>query len=339
MLNHSTVQFSNHTIAPLNYTPEGITLPASKQVPLCPRSGGEICGPLGWEFMVVFVNCVGILVNIMHLVILARLDSLRGTRYLIVLQQIAVADIFCSIGNAVRLMCPVHVSSRHLAAGIFVSSMSDALAGWRYYIVGFACIERYMAVCKPFFYNGHFVVTNIGKLMWISFVFCLGNSFARDMIFQDELCLDTALGASNTYEHLPAAMYTIAVGAAPLIVSAVLSVFILIELQKMRKRNLSDKQKEVNNAAVYILITNFVLVACLLPFLLDFGLTALTTVYVETHLLSWISILAFGLYGTANTVVYGWRNKAYINKAKSLFGIKPSDVSYSIENGGTGTTS
>lgn len=151
----------NHT-CPVNVTAATTETTEEPLLKLCERSV-QMCTSIGLEAIFMVVNSVCIIINIIHMTILSKIESLRNTPYYSVLKTMALSDIIGSMANIVRLLCIVHKHSDTLAVAIGVSAGSDSAAGWRYYIIGWACFERYMAVCRPFEYRGNPLVANIGE--------------------------------------------------------------------------------------------------------------------------------------------------------------------------------
>lgn len=285
-------------------------------------TGQRICDDETWEMACLALNILSIIVNVLHLVILGRMSSLKGKNYLKLLNHIGVVDILSSVSLMVQTNCQLHhltlEGSRTLGASI--SIVTNVAPTFRYYLFALGSCDRYMAICKPMMYRQSQVYRHFDwwlALGWvISFIFIS----VRDIVFSAELCVNSVLGASNYAGTTPSSLSSSFLMIFT-ILSTGLQIRIGIEMYRMRKQNLIPNHSQVIKATLYILVIYVEFVLCLCPVLL-----CLLLAFVQKcgFFSVWISSTAFSLYGTINSVTYGWINQSYRIEVRRMLGYKPT---------------
>lgn len=181
----------------------------------------------------------------------------------------------------------------------------------------FAVIDRYVVLRWPFDYPG----TVIARLILSATLFfaisqrALGSYFAPHQSF----CIDTIAGPGNNARPFSTAgIYNMVLTLIPPVVSLVGSILVLFELLKMRKRSLNAQQREISEAAKYIIIINTLLLLNLMPMYLSMLLGHSASPVAATSLI-YVSVFSFSIYGIFNIIIYGLRYKSYRDTLRGLF--------------------
>ena len=114
----------------------------------------DVCAATWYEFVMIFINCLSIVINILHIVILRRIAAKRRgstqvNRYQTLIQFISVMDICCAMANVVKVNCRLHhlLSRAPKWVGIIIMISEDCFLMYRYPLLVIACAERYFSLC------------------------------------------------------------------------------------------------------------------------------------------------------------------------------------------------
>ena len=284
-------------------------------VPVCDGTE-KLCVDPAMEWTVNIINIVAVGVNILHMIVLRKIDTLQGTPYLKILLSMAISDILCAVMSVPERLCMVRrfLSTSHQAYTATLSIIASTFIGFRYYHLAFAALNQFYTICFPLHYAGSVIATKTSLALGFVFMFTMTMSIIKDSVFSGSLCIDTMYGPTNESPSVDnitgAKIITIVLSLVPLVFIILLSVLVLVELCKMRKRAHTGQQQDSINATKYILTIVAVFIMCLCPLYVDL-LIDLQSYPTLALVLDWFSIVAFMLYGIVNTVIYGWKNKTY----------------------------
>lgn len=268
----------------------------------------NICGDMTWEMLCTAMSAVSVVVNILHLVAVHSMPSLKGRTYLKLLTHIGLVDIFSSISVILQINCQLHHLSylRPKSIAAVISISSSVAPTVRYLIFVLASCDRYLAICKPMYYSQSKVVLYFHMWAAAGWVLCLSAVTVRDTVFLSHLCLNSMLGASNYVGVAPTSL-TFTILIISFSISTVLQISVGLEIYRMNKRSHS-KNDDVMKAALYILIIYIEFLCCLCPVLVCVVLNFNNR--CRFHL-AWFTTFVFALYGIVNTLTYGWLNPPY----------------------------
>lgn len=288
----------------------------------CDETEGE-CDDMNWEILCTTLNAFSIVINILHLTVLNKMPSLKGKTYLKLLNHIGIVDIVSSISVVLQTNCQLHLLT-HEKTKVIAASMSIT-TNWaptvRYCLFALGSYDRYLAICQPLLYEQSKVVRYFDWYVLASWGLCLAILSVRDSVFITDLCLHEMLGASNYLAVAPLA-YTCTMLVVFCSISAGLQSRICIEVYRIHKRHQVANNNQVIKAALYILIIYIEFVICLCPVLVCFLLTFEDKC---DSLMAWSIALLFALYGTVNSLTYGWLNQPYRIQAMKMMGCKRSN--------------
>jgi len=144
----------------------------------------DICDKKIVSTAILTINCLSVLINILHVIVLGNIPSLRSTKYFQVLMNCGASDAVASTVFAFITTCAledtINRQSQHVIS-IANSAMEViilAASMLRTYLIGISSYERYISLCDPFNYETNKVVQNIGSF----FVFhsrCNNGSLSR----------------------------------------------------------------------------------------------------------------------------------------------------------------
>lgn len=279
------------------------------------------CSAFTFEMTAIVINSVSILTNILHLIVLRKIkiSNIQGAAYLRIIEIMSVADIISSITAMTRTLCGLRLLYYHhsLLLTAVSSTLFDAPAMWRFYVLVVATADRYTAVCHPHRYKRSIITTRTTATCLLLFAACICILAIRDIILFDNLCLDTVLGPSSTLRSTWASIFNSAVGLIPLVLVAVLSILLIKELYRMRNRAMDNQQQSITNAAKYVLIVNTLYFTCLIPILV--WIICQTYFPNDDHsIFSWVSYDLFAAYGIVNSMLFLWVSKSYRQTAAGL---------------------
>lgn len=264
-----------------------------------------------WGTVITASNATSLTINILHLYILTRLDILKGVKYRNILIHITLADIISSLSLTVIYSC------RNVFL-IYELNKVGVPQGWQlvavhssigvpfytyYWIFVIAAIEQYYAICQPLRYSQSIFTRHISRILALVW-----------LIVTILVCLQMTL--SSLYATSPAVFFSIlgtidcAYKLTPCIVTSSLLTRSMMELSHMSNRQPTEGTHQLRTMAVYLtaIFTIFAIYTL-------FDITV--TVYDMTYTLSNEFVLdrvrntVKPAYGILNTVIYGWRTKAY----------------------------
>ena len=264
-----------------------------------------------WGIGITTLNAISLLVNIFHLVILARMAALKGRPYKRILVHICLADI----GSALLLVMVYSCLEGYVYVAIltaefpftrFLVNLPIYASNWIFLV---ASVEQYYSICKPLAYESSTFVSKLSvilMLMWVlSFCWSTSNLIIVSFATRSPEATTAADAVLSTAFFMP-----LALAAVPLI-------FVVKEVIRMSQRALAANQQQSLRAAVYLIII-FVI-------FLVFSLFDLVTNYIQIvspGLMKFpaqrLRNVTKPLYGTLNTVIYGFRTKAYRQEMRKL---------------------
>ena len=284
-------------------------------VELC-RPDDTLCNPLPIEITLVGLNLLSVFINSLHLFILSKISSLRGTPYLCLLQFIAGVDVADGLVCALRASCfprKLLQSSRPLSAVVTVFA---SLLTVKYYMVMSIAIERVIALAYTMKYKRSLFIRKISLWLSLQIAVVMLESVVHNAFCYNDICISTHYGPNDISGFWPSKII-IAMRVAVSLVIAALMARVFYELWKMRKQSLTNQQREIIAATKSVMIICGMLICCLFPPFISLSLIRNHSV---THrATSPISLIAFILYSIMNSVVYGWRTDKYRQVVAGFF--------------------
>lgn len=279
----------------------------SSELALC-RADDSMFNPPGWEVIFLMLNITSIIINSLHLVIISQIRSLTGTAYLRLLQFLAAADIFEGFMSSIRVsnvFRNVLRINRPLSA--CVTTLGSVLT-LRYHFMMSAIVERAIAVCRPLQHRNHLFIRKLPVWLTCQTFFIISTSALMDVLYYKDICINTYYGPNDMNKPCPqGVMFSLRIIPSVVIIIGITK--ILYELQKTSGLSITNRQRERVAATKTIMILCVMIMFCLIPALV--GILLRTNMAVKHSITSPMSLLGFFVYGIANTVVYGWRNKKY----------------------------
>ena len=275
-----------------------------------------------WDMIVFGTNVLSLVINTFHLVILLRLESLRGTKYRHVLINLSLADIVNVIGIASFYSCYNRSVDNYISGELSVRLpftmflIPATYASFPIFLV--ASAEKYLAICKPYSYQSSIIVRRLPVVFAMAWLFIFTTSTSLAMVVTHS----TAPWVNGWQFRM---LETMALAVFPNTVTIVLLANVGRELKRMQNQSatVTDNGEE-KKAAVYLII---IFTMEMIVFLLN---TACITVIFVTGNATICKIFNSAIkapHTIANTVIYGWRTTAYQQHVRKMFGCKPSQVS------------
>ena len=312
-----------------NMSGDGLSgnLQSTMLLSVCENHSMDQCNTeLAWKYLVVTLNITSILVNTLHLVLLNRIAALRGTSYLFILKLISIADIYSTV-NILACFCDFH--RLFLGENIYYAALLAAIKNHgglvRFDTLAVASIERYLSICYPLCGSLHCdrLVSrkNLVRLIAVSFwTFSLLVSFFTMFAFSDGLCLAPMFGPSNI-RNTPSISQLVNMGY--IIILTIIMLFshiaTLRQLKLIQRRGdhmQGAADDRLSTQAVYYILTiNIMYYICLVPAVIIIILKPLGLTVDD---LAWSIYALYSCYGSANVIVYGWRNSSYRTLAIAL---------------------
>ena len=274
-----------------------------------------------FDGVIAVMNMISLLFNIFHLIVLSRLQSLKGTKYRYILYNISLADIVSIISVAYLYSCydanlMIFITGK-LGARIPLNVFLGLGNYTAYFVFMVASAEKYLAICKPYSYQSSIIVRRLPVWFAMAWLFVL-TALTLSFVAMSHSTAPWVRGWQWTVLTL------IVMAAFPSTVSIVLLTSVCKELKRMKNQSatVTDNGEE-RKAAIYLII---VFTMEMIVFLLNVACITILS-YTNTLVLCKIWNLAIKAPHTmANTAIYGWRTKAYQQHVRRMFGCKPSRV-------------
>ena len=251
----------------------------------------------------IIVHLVAICANIMHMIMLSRMEVLKSAReYRIALYNITINDIIASVLSSLDGV--QSILSRYLDP-LLVNALVGMVRSpvfMKYLSLLIMVVQRYLAICKPMSYSSHPFIKRIHLVTVFFWMFSLILSCATSML-------------SDLYCDTDIILYTVITGSACTIITTLLAL-IWREMRKMESRSSSEQVIQIREAVKYLLALSLTFIACLTPLFLSY---ILKFSGYDASVFFVISIFTQALYSIMNIITYGLFTKAYRKELMSLF--------------------
>ena len=277
------------------------------------------------DITVATINTISFLINLFHLSVITRLESLKGTRYRHILINISLADMANTLIVTVFHSCYDFFLFNYVAGEpalrLPINSLMNSTNYISYYVFLVASIQKYLAICRPINYQSSFFV----KRLPIAFVLAWIYVFSINISFSSFETLSSFPWA-KTEEFGIAKMVFLSV--PPNVITGVLLIAVyrammLRNRAKKARNQVNDTRAdgEERKGAMYLIII----------FILEMIVFALNVVcflifrFARTTIMGkiWNGFIK-APYTVANTIIYGWRTRSYQRHVRRMFGCQTS---------------
>lgn len=261
------------------------------------------------------LNSISLLINILHVIVLSQMKSLKNTPYRAVLYNIAFSDIYYGLSELLRLLRKREYFPVAFIPWIIVfNTVTNGGLMARYWLMAASTTERFVAVCRPMRYSTSAYINYLHFWMipyWIAPILL---SLSKEVI-DPKICLTYHFGPLNLgSKYAPVIIYLSE--AIPLLFACIALTLVIIELWKMKKRSLSEHEKEVMRATLYVVVITGILVVFMMYPLIQ---QILITKKLVVHGMFYVGQLIYAFYGIVNTVIYGAMTPAYRRQIQIMF--------------------
>ena len=265
-----------------------------------------------WGVSISTFGAASFVTNVFHLIIISRMRQLQDRPYRLILSHIILADIGSSLFLSAFYSClPGYYSiSKSLRGFPFVSKVVEWPLFTSHWIFLVAGIEQYYSICRPLLYESSRFIEKRSLLLVLTWVLSFCWSVERVAI--------PVILRSLPYGSLTAFDFgDLLVRYVPLILAAVPLTLVVKELMRMRQMVIAGDRKQSRRAAIFVMI----IYSLFLTFSL-FDLIMSSIAKFDPTLISFTTLrlrnITKCLYGIINTVIYGFRNKAYQREIRRL---------------------
>ena len=128
----------------------------SEPTPLCISESNITCSNPSGSYIIDTLNATSFVVNIIHVIILRRLPSLKGKPYLSVLVSMSCVDIWYNISTISVNNCELrsYINTRAWLPALWnliICVFIEVAITLRYIVQCISSVERYLAVAKPLY--------------------------------------------------------------------------------------------------------------------------------------------------------------------------------------------
>ena len=281
----------------------------------------EVCDG-AWSGAFIGANILSFVINFLHLLILRAMPNLRKRNYFWILFGINLADILAAIFYIISTSC-MDKKILETTHGVVLCSLViigvESITLSRYFQLTLASLDRYYALCRPFEYENSRLLNNIGKLSFLAWTINVLPPILKVAISPSFIAFGHFGPFVTEHKYSPYFAGVTALGALlPSIATAIFLLKSLRELRQMRKRSLTDEDKEVKNATKYIIITCILFYVGVLLVILNMAIKDNWQKTVS-NLVFRILALYQSLYGIANVALFAVYTPAYVLKFRSVF--------------------
>ena len=279
------------------------------------------------DVTVLTMNAISFLINIFHLSVATRLESLKGMQYRTILINISLADMTNTLSMAVFNSCydfflfNFNYVAAEPALGITINTLMSFTNYIGYHVFLVASIQKYLAICRPMSYQSSPFVKRLPIVFALAWIYVL----LLNLVFP---VMETLAPFLWPWTEEIRMVQTVLLSIPPNLLTALL----LVKVHRaMKVRQRVRKATKTTNAAeakgdkgVMYLIIIFTLE------MIVFALNVVSVlIFYQTEMKIWIRIwngFIKAPYTIANTVIYGWRTKAYKMHIRRMFGCQMASV-------------
>ena len=276
----------------------------------------ELCGSSTAALILDALNATSFFINLIHLIILRKLDSLRGKPYYSVLVAMCLVDMWLSISillvNNCRLRTYVSTAAQLPSLwNLVMSTLAESGAILRYIMHCLSTVERYIAVCRPYVHRSSLFVRHIAKVLF-GFSTLVTIILASTSLAQfNSICVHSILGPTklvNVSGGVLASVLTV----VPAVATPILLTFTwreILQLQRAAPQQLAGTKFAVK----YVMVINILFISIMVPTSL---LLMAAVMYWSKELqppgaFFWFGFYSQALYGMINCLIYGCMSDAY----------------------------
>jgi hypothetical protein len=230
----------------------------------------QLCSPVqpvpGGGYGLMALNAFSIILNGFHIFVLSKMRSLKGSVYLHILVHLSAADMIYALRMIFQSVFADPSLFKSLTVGPVAFYWSfNAMCLWiRFWIMAAASFERYYALCRALTYESSRIISSIPIWLPIVWLVCYATAVVFMVSLELDLCFSRLVGPMfRRSDEFMVTMYTMQL--APGVFTAILLAQVLVELYRMRKRYLTNDEKQVKAATKYLIAIMALLYAGLLP--------------------------------------------------------------------------
>jgi len=264
--------------------------------------------------------------NILHIVVLSRMQELKSTKFFWALIHLSINEIISCISLLLYFGCELKlaifnlpaVTSYWMFAGIRILTGYVVLC--RYMIMLFSILERYIAVLHPHDYKTNTFVRNINLIICGSMIPLLLLPILVDRVTFFPFCktpliVDYESGKAllpKIFYFTCVALFTVSISA--LQVKLWKKLKSLAEVQVHRERN-----RKLKTASKYVIWTYITYQLMSFPIILFLVLKLTNLSSYAVHTIQAITVLIGSCYGPSNILVFAYFNSEYRKVVKKIF--------------------
>mgnify|MGYP001794085694 CR=1 FL=1 len=274
------------------------------------------------DITVTMMNVISFLINIFHLSVITRLESLKGMQYRTILINISLADMTNTLIVGVFHSC-YDFFFYNFAAGepvlkIPINVMMASANYIGYYVFLVASVQKYLAICRPISYQSSSLIKRLPIAFVVAWMYVFVVTFS--------LAVTEDLFSWSEMEGFRIDRMVL-LSIPPNLITGVLlaKVYRAMKAQKRVRKAMDATRvnREERKGAMYLIII-FTLE------MIVFTLNLICFVIFYHTRTPFVGKIWNGFikapYTISNTIIYGWRNEPYRRHVRRMFGCRTSSI-------------
>lgn len=290
-------------------------------------------------FFLAGLNFISVLANLLHIVILSKMPSLRGSAYYLILVHLSLADIHYAL-NVITHMTwnrPSYFENVSFAAVLIYDVLLGTSTNNRFMLMLAASLERYIAICQPMKYSTSKYVSHLHIWLVVCWLLSYLLSCLKTGLSYRRLCFYSLRGPSLE-QGMEAGLISLVLKILPALISGVFLVRVMKELKRMGKNNPTQEMAQLRRATRYLITVFVIFYGCLISPIIAFSLFIAKVTSPNTFGYYLFYELFNSLYGCLNIVIYGWMTPAYRARGWQLVRCKGNGIGDGTGSGVAGRT-